>query len=441
MFGLLFTYGVTLFGSLAALLNPFYGFLAYVCMAVLKPEHLWFYNVPQNNYSRVIGIAMLVGWVLHGFGDRKLGRGASAVIALLGFFVWSGMSATLAPVQQPAWAFVEALAKIVLPVLVGLTTIKSKRELKMLAWIIFLCQGMMAFEMNLYYLSGFNRLRTHGIAGLDNNAAAIALNAGIGLGFFLGLAARSLWQRGLAWFLCLMMVHAIMFSFSRGGLLGLCVVGGVAFFLIPRRPSHYVALAIALAVAARLAGPEVTERFMTVFVEKKKLDLSAVSRVQLWTACAKVAAANPLFGIGPNQWKIQAHLHGFEEGKAAHSTWFEMAAETGLVGVTLLLAFYWLTIIGLWRQNRRIRLYGGDPWAHASGCMVITSLMGFGVSAQFVTVEALEVPYYVALLGIATMKIYGRTLWENGAEPWAQEYYEEEPTPEPEPPQLVEAAV
>jgi hypothetical protein len=37
--------------------------------------------------------------------------------------------------------------------------------------------------------------------------------------------------------------------------------------------------------------------------------------------------------------------------------------------------------------------------------MVIASLAGFMISSQFVTLEGLEMPYYVVLIGACTLKI------------------------------------
>ena len=38
--------------------------------------------------------------------------------------------------------------------------------------------------------------------------------------------------------------------------------------------------------------------------------------------------------------------------------------------------------------------------------MVIAALTGFCVAAQFVSLEALEIPYYVALLGAGALKLH-----------------------------------
>jgi hypothetical protein len=68
MKGLFFTYALTYGGAAVSLLNPYYGFLIYVAFANLKPEALWFWSVPQGNYSRVVAVAFLVGWLIHGGG-------------------------------------------------------------------------------------------------------------------------------------------------------------------------------------------------------------------------------------------------------------------------------------------------------------------------------------------------------------------------------------
>src|SRR5467141_2170677 len=158
MMGLLFTYALTYGGALAALFNPFHGLLVYVCFAIVKPDKMWFWSVPEGNYSRIVGIGLLLGWLAHGCGSWQFGRARLAITALIGYLLWSMMSALQAADQTVAWQFVESIAKIVLPCLVGITTIDSIRKLKQLAWVIVLSQGYVAFELNLTYLDGYNRV-------------------------------------------------------------------------------------------------------------------------------------------------------------------------------------------------------------------------------------------------------------------------------------------
>ena len=112
--------------------------------------------------------------------------------------------------------------------------------------------------------------------------------------------------------------------------------------------------------------------------------------------------------MGPDHWKSYAHQFGFEKGKAAHSLWMEMGAELGVPGLACLLGFYLLCIRGLWTLHRRWRRRPlDDPWPARLAGMVICSLVGFVVSAQFVTIESLEIPYYVGLIGACVLKVHG----------------------------------
>src|SRR5437660_3813928 len=110
MKGLLFTYALTYGGALAALFNPFHGLLVYICFAIIKPDKMWFWSVPEGNYSRIVGIALLCGWLAHGCGGWRLGRARLVVTALLGYWAWSIVSALQAPDQELAWKFVESLS-------------------------------------------------------------------------------------------------------------------------------------------------------------------------------------------------------------------------------------------------------------------------------------------------------------------------------------------
>jgi hypothetical protein len=99
-----------------------------------------------------------------------------------------------------------------------------------------------------------------------------------------------------------------------------------------------------------------------------------------------------------------ASEYGWHDGKEAHSLWFQTGAEQGFLGIGLLAAFYGICIWRLWRLRRALE-HSTDSWAPDYARMVITALVGFIVAAQFVSLEALEVPYYVVLVGAAVLKL------------------------------------
>jgi probable O-glycosylation ligase (exosortase A-associated) len=404
MKGLLFTYLMTYGGALVALFNPFYGLLIYVCLGIIKPEAMWYWSVPEGNYSRIVALGLLVGWAVGGFGRWRFGRARGVVLAFLAFWVWSGLAAARAPQQDLAWAFVEELTKVVLPFLVGITTIDSVRKLKLLAWVIVLSHGYVAFELNLSYLQGFNRVTELGASGMDNNCVAVAMDTCVGLAFFLGLHADGWWRKALALGAALLMAHVVLLAFSRGGMLGLLVTGLVTFVLIRKRPAHYALATIALLVVLRLAGPQVRDRFMTSFREEGERDSSAEGRLELWSNCLDIMAKNPVLGIGPRHFRLVAPQYGWPQGKEAHTLWLQAGAELGVPALLFLVLFYALCVT---RLRPFLRGPGDvpDPWLQYLACMVVASLLGFGVSAQFVSMVGLEVPYYVTLIGAGVLKV------------------------------------
>jgi len=76
--GLVFTYALTYGGALLALFNPFYGLLVYVCFAIIRPEFMWSWSVPEGNYSRIVAMGLLVGWAIRGFGRWRFGGRAGS---------------------------------------------------------------------------------------------------------------------------------------------------------------------------------------------------------------------------------------------------------------------------------------------------------------------------------------------------------------------------
>ena len=408
MKGLIFTYALTGIGVAGCLFSPFVGLLVYICFAIVRPDFMWSWSLQagESHFSRIVGIAMLLSWAAHGFGRWNFGRAGGAVVALLGYWLWMMASSLQAADPQRAWELIEFYAKVILPFLVGLTTITTVRQLKMLAWVILLSQGYLAFELNLYYYQGAFNGPFEGWGGMDNNCVAIAMVTGVGLAFFLGMGAEGWWKKGVALVSAALMAHVIMFSFSRGGMLALALTGLMSFCLIPKKPEHYLLFGLAVLVGLRMAGPEVQKRFMTSF-ESNELgvrEASAQSRLDLWHGALDTALRHPVFGVGPDNWGLYAPNYGWPRGKEVHSLWAQNAAEVGFVGVALLLAFFFLSIRRLWPLTHEATPVT-DPWQRDAARMVIASLFGFVIAAQFVTIKYLEVPFYVALVGAGTLML------------------------------------
>ena len=418
--GLVFTLVLTYGGALASLIRPYYGFLIYVAFSIIRPESLWHWSVPPGNYSRTIALSLLIGWALHGFGNLALAGARRPAVALAYFWGWAGVSTLFCEFPEDGVLFLENIGKIVLPALVGLTLINSRRELYELSWTIVASLGYVAFDFNVSYFSGYNRLQEIGFGGMDNNSLTIGLVTGVGFAFFLGLSETVFWRRWAAFVAAALMTHAVFFSFSRGGMLGLIVVGLATALIIPKSPKNLSLMALGIFAALMMAGPQVLERFSSIGrnslagATDEEVDVSSESRLHLWEICLRMTVESPIVGKGPDhfiryvqQYPVQTKRGEvvYPKGKEAHTLWLQIVAELGIPGVAFLAAFYGLTMSRLWKftllDNRDSQ--GLTPGATAR--MVWAALAGFIVSAQFVSLEGLELPYFICIVGLGSIKL------------------------------------
>jgi probable O-glycosylation ligase (exosortase A-associated) len=400
MKSLVFTYLLTYGGAALSLFRPWWGFLIYVCFAILKPDDLWYWAVPQGNYSRIVAIAFLTGWALHGFGSWRFGRGRLIILSLVGLFLWATLSAMKAPNQEVAWHFVEALAKIVLPGFAAITLIDSVAQIRQLAWVIVLTLGYIGFLENQKYLQGAFVER--------DNYLAHEMVVGAGLALFLSLQSEKSWQRWLASACCLMLAHAVLIHESRGAMLGLVVAGITCFLILEKKTGHYLKFTLVVIVVLALAGPQVRQRFQSTLNSKENRDDSAQSRLDLWRDMYDAAQRDPLFGLGPDHWPLVAHEYGWPPGKEGHGLWMQTLAEFGVPGVLFLGVFYGACLLRLLPLARK-RQSTTDPALAGLACMVLPALVAFVVEAQFGSFKLMEAPFYVVLLGAGILKLSSAT--------------------------------
>ena len=403
MKGLILTYIVTVVGSVAALRYPLIGLQVYVGLAVLRPQSIFGFAGDLSNLSLMVGVAVLIGWLVQGFGSWSFGRGRLVVLSLVAFVLWFVVSATQALEPDESFQSLEELSKFVLPFFVGVTLMKGEKDWRPMLWTIVLCQGYVGFEMHINYLvKGYNTA-AEGFGGMDNNCFGASLVTVLGPAIALMISSRTLAARCLAGAAAALILHTILLTFSRGAMVGLLAVAVTAFVMMPKRPKYIGALVLTAAVAAYFTGPELMDRYASTFVTAEERDGSAESRIDLWKDCIEVIKEYPVFGVGPANWRVVAERYGWPPGKSAHSVWMETGAESGIPGALFLMLFFGGAIVRLWPVARAPQTEANYyEVVLASG--VVLSIVGFVVAGQFVSVPGLEVPYYVTMLGAAMLK-------------------------------------
>lgn len=398
MFAAYVTYLLTALGAALGLIAPFYGLLVYVALSVLRPTDLW--DVSAGNYSRVVAIAVIVGWVLNGCGNLRFDRAAPIFWLLCAYLVWSAVSAFAASHQAEAWNAVETRLKIIVPVMIGFTLIYSTSQLKQFAWVLVLSQSIIAVagHVSIHLLHAENWLLTQGLGGFDNNDTAAGMVLISGVAFGLGLSEPMRWSNWLALCCSGLLANAAILSYSRGALLGLLTVAVCVVAAIHREPKYRWILLLAVLGAIRITGPYAQERFLQIFDRGRdtSADSSAEKRTQYWKQGWVWMQEHPVFGIGPNNFQKMTMPY-FGEERAAHSLWVSTGAELGFPGLAMLAGLFALLLKEAWNL-RKIPSLPGTQWHRDAGRMALFGLPGFMVAATFLSISGLEQVYFVFLL-------------------------------------------
>lgn len=203
-------------------------------------------------------------------------------------------------------------------------------------------------------------------------------------------------------YLCI--AWAIISTQSRGGLLGMVSVTGIAAWRLSTNKVAVIALGIvALIVLLAVAG--ISERSSGGAAEQG-VDESAMGRIYAWEAAIKMALSHPFSGVGINNFYANYYFYSSHwDGKnhAVHSTWFQVLAETGFLGFFV---FVWLvkrtfkSILGsLDKLSEKRVLY--SPAMLMMAQALFSGLVGFCISGTFLTQGFIWPLYILFALSVA----------------------------------------
>lgn len=152
-------------------------------------------------------------------------------------------------------------------------------------------------------------------------------------------------------------------TYSRGAYLAVIVMLVVLMFLGKKQ---------AVGIAALFAGillilpQSVYQRLFAIL----QLDVSTVTRLAIWGGCLKVFTEIPLFGVGAgteNVTNLLQNRFGINQPHA-HSLYFELLVEGGLISILFFVAVLSLLVYDLFyllrsgRKWRRMALPTLPPW-------------------------------------------------------------------------------
>jgi probable O-glycosylation ligase (exosortase A-associated) len=384
----------------AVFYGPFIGLAIYYLFAVLRPQYLWEWALLIDvRWSFYVALATIVSTILYSSGGFRGRTFTSTHSAMVGFAVWVTLSNIFALNSEISSHWYWEYFKIFVMFLCGTVVVRELSQVRILYLIAVWTLGYIAYEINfLYVFDGRLDIFHLGYGGLDNNGAGLMIAMGVPMAYFLWQHYGSYWR----WVYLAMvpvMVHAVLMSYSRGAMVSLLLVTPLLIVRSRRRMQMILALIGFLWLVPMLAGEEIRTRFFSV--EQYEEDRSAQSRFDSWEAGWRIATDNPVFGVGVRN----SESDGI--GRAIHSQYIQIAADSGFPALLL----YLLLLFGTWKalrqaQKRCRESESKDDWlGYNLACGVEGSMAVFCMGSAFLSLEVFELPYLLILLGLQLSSI------------------------------------
>ncbi len=246
-------------------------------------------------------------------------------------------------------------------------TIRKESDLRLVTWALVLGLGVAAFT-SLVGIGRVNETSYYGRAGgLGGNPNLLAVNCVMGIGMMLPLLLESRGKnltRLVLLGLAVVMLLAIVQTVSRAGFLVLMVLGG--FILVRSRRLDLIAWAIPVALIAVIGflffAPETYFQRMST-IGSEAADLASLStenpRIHGWYWALRAFQAYPFTGVGLGTFHTFVMLESHDTTTSPHSTYFQVLAHMGLVGMIPYMAMLVLSWFDM-SVPRRIRRRLGD---------------------------------------------------------------------------------
>lgn len=372
----------------------------------------WFGRVPAleqvpNRVLSVVGICWLA-MVL----DRRTATGTeglrskparAAVMAAVTFVVWQIFSLAWAPDFGVGFPQFKILLYCLLAFVLVLGTIVEPRHVRwvlqafvigaVLTVLMGAGEGSLTTGAELTTAAAVAAERFHGGAGDPNYLAAVLVP---GIIFAIALALRASATERLALVVAVMVMGVgLAATRSRGGLIAMGVAVGLSLALWRGR-RMLLATALVFFLGALTAffasSPAAWERI----VNGDNGGGSGSGRLDIWQVAWRITEAHPIFGVGLNQFTVVSPHYvnlpgvlGFvglivDKHIVVHNMYLQLWAETGIIGLLLLVALIVVSFTWAWRAIIRFDAMGNDEMASFARA-VIPALAGVLTATFFLS--------------------------------------------------------
>lgn len=373
--------------------------LLYVAFIFLRPQE-WIEDIKGWPILDVMAVASISWAFLEGeFSADKWRRSPinRMVLGLWGALVLSHLA------HLSFWGMrlaIQEFAKVAIVYFLIIFTVHTFPRLKAFTWTLVAMATFLALQSVLQYygegIVGVDVLRrtetiiqTRGI-GIFQDPNDLALNIVCFVPFVLPSFHKYFLSR--TWFTGMLflipMVTGIVFTRSRGGILGLA---GVLWFYFYKRVGPLLSIgALAILLSIVMALPRMESVSPT--------QGTARTRMEHWAYGFDLFKGNPLFGVGMGMF-TENYSH------TAHNSFILVLAEAGFVG-----AFFWVALFlaGFRELFLLGRLPQAPPWLEPLLNSLTGALVGWQICGFFLSQTYKFTSFILLALVVATMNVLSR---------------------------------
>jgi probable O-glycosylation ligase (exosortase A-associated) len=392
------------FASLPVILfRPFFGLLTYSWLAYMRPQDMTWGASRELPLSQWVALAMLAGLVIAMLlGHERLATFKLQTVLMVLLGLWISLTVLTAVLPEMAQEVYGHYWKGILIAVLTTGLVRDRERFRTLVILIAFSLGFLGAKRGLVGLLQGGAQYNDGPGGFmrDNNSFALMLNMALPLLVGIAVTDPRRWVRITAIVMAALTVPTILFTFSRGGLLTLCLVSTLLIWRSRNRWLVAAVMGVALLGFVALTSQEVTDRYLkrAETIDDYQEDGSAMGRINAWKTSWYVFLDYPVVGVGPNNLAAVFDRYSPEPGhfRVAHNAYFQLLAECGLPALLLFLG-----AIGaaLWRMQR-LRDRTEVPWIEVQARMFQISILGYLTGSMFLNMAYNEVIYHLVGLTV-----------------------------------------
>jgi putative inorganic carbon (HCO3(-)) transporter len=378
----------------ACFFRPWLGIVAWFWFGLMNPHRqTWDFAVSMP-FASLIGGATLLGMLVAR--DRRPIPWNRELVLIAVLMVYFSLTSMVAWAPDFAWMQWLKVFKIVLMTVLATMFIYGKERIRLLMLTIVFSIGFYGVKSFFWVLRSGGLNRVEGPAGtfMDGNTfLGLAFNMVIPLMIFMAREEQKPWLKRTLYVMAAMTVLSTIFTYSRGAFIGLALIIPLMYLR-----SQQKVLAACILIPAMLAAPfvlpdQISER--ADLIENYEGDKSAIQRLQSWAVAWNIAKDRPLTGAGfefeygdPVRWYAyaeQKYLWATTYPRAAHSIYFQVLGQHGIVAALLYMGLLLGTLASLGRSKTFASTRSELSWIaiYSSGMQI--AIVGYMVSGAFLS--------------------------------------------------------